>query len=64
MKENDEIGFTYGAHENSMLLAEYGFILSENPFNNVNIDKEILELFLGDEGEVKRGILEDQGYWG
>lgn len=49
-----------------MLLSEYGFTLSDNPFNNVNIDLEIQQLFLelGDEGELKKGILEDQGYWG
>lgn len=49
-----------------MLLSEYGFVLPDNPFNNVNIDREIQQLYLdlGDEGELKKGILEDQGYWG
>ena len=63
-----ELGFSYGAHEDPMLLTEYGFTLgnSENPFNNVSIDREVEELFdlLGAEGELKKGLLKDEGYWG
>lgn len=48
-----------------MLLTEYGFTLGTNPFNNVDIDRHIAELFneLGEEGSIKRGLLQDNGYW-
>lgn len=63
-----ELGFSYGAHEDPMLLTEYGFVLGnqENPFNNVSIDEEIAEMFdsLGEEGTLKKGLLMDEGYWG
>ncbi|KAK4704249.1 hypothetical protein P7C70_g1960, partial [Phenoliferia sp. Uapishka_3] len=63
-----ELGFSYGAHEDPMLLTEYGFSLgnSENPYNNVSIDEEITEMFdaLGNEGVVKKEVLQDAGYWG
>ncbi|KAL8291924.1 hypothetical protein RQP46_002182 [Phenoliferia psychrophenolica] len=63
-----ELGFSYGAHEDPMLLTEYGFSLgnSENPFNNVSVDQEVVEMFeaLGAEGELKKGLLQDEGYWG
>lgn len=50
-----------------MLLAEYGFTLGgTNFYNNVSVDLELESLFerLGEEGKMKRGVLEDEGYWG
>lgn len=67
MAEGDELGFTYGAHEDEMLLAEYGFALGPtNVYNNVSLDSAIEDLFglQGESGSIKRGILEDEGYWG
>lgn len=67
IKTNDELGFTYGAHEDPMLLAEYGFTLGgTNFYNHVSVDRELENLFenLEEEGKIKRGVLEDEGYWG
>lgn len=50
-----------------MLLAEYGFTLGRsNNYNNVGIDEQISSLFeaQGETGRIKRGILEEEGYWG
>ncbi|KAM0749717.1 SET domain-containing protein [Meredithblackwellia eburnea MCA 4105] len=62
-----ELGFSYGPHEDSMLLTEYGFTLGpQNPYNNVVIDDEVEKLFAlrGEEGELKVGVLKDESYWG
>ena len=66
LKEGTELTFSYGAHEDAMLLTEYGFTLAVNPFNNVELDGLVEELFerKGEEGRVKRRVLEEEGYWG
>lgn len=66
LKEGVELSFSYGAHEDAMLLTEYGFTLETNPFNHVEVDRVVEELFeaRGKEGELKRSILEEEGYWG
>ena len=66
LKVGTELSFSYGAHEDAMLLTEYGFTLAVNPFNNVELDALVEDLFdkKGDEGRVKRRVLEDEGYWG
>lgn len=50
-----------------MLLTEYGFVIgAENDYNVVEVDKYIEGLFeaQGREGELKVGVLKDEGYWG
>lgn len=50
-----------------MLLTEYGFTLSSNPYNSVTVDSELAALFASlpaDEARVKVGLLQDEGYWG
>lgn len=70
LRDGDELAFSYGAHEDAMLLTEYGFTLHAsggNPFNNVDITKIVEQLFedLGEsERNVKEGLLQDNGYWG
>lgn len=64
---NQELAFSYGAHEDPMLLTEYGFTLgSKNTYNNVSLDAEIEALFKaqGAQGSSKKTILEESGYWG
>lgn len=67
----DELAFSYGAHEDAMLMAEYGFTLhghdrDGNPFNNVDVTRIVEQMFddAGDQGRVKKGVLQDTGYWG
>ncbi|KAK4058830.1 hypothetical protein OIO90_000276 [Microbotryomycetes sp. JL221] len=67
LKHGDELSFSYGFHEDSMLLTEYGFTLgSSNPYNNLDVTSIVEQLFdeQGPEGHLKKGILQDQGYWG
>ncbi|BGO89451.1 hypothetical protein NBRC10512_006638 [Rhodotorula toruloides] len=67
LRDGDELAFSYGAHEDAMLLTEYGFVIgAENDYNVVEVDKYIKGLFeaQGREGELKVGVLKDEGYWG
>lgn len=50
-----------------MLLTEYGFVIGkENVYQDVEVDRFIEGLFdaQGREGEIKKGVLTDEGYWG
>ncbi|KWU46592.1 hypothetical protein RHOSPDRAFT_32052 [Rhodotorula sp. JG-1b] len=67
LRDGDELSFQYGSHEDAFLLAEYGFVVGEeNLYNAVEVDRFVEALFeaQGDEGELKRGVLKDEGYWG
>ncbi|GAA5837675.1 hypothetical protein JCM9279_006832 [Rhodotorula babjevae] len=67
LADGDELCFSYGPHEDAMLLAEYGFVVGRtNEHNAVEIDRFVEALFdaQGREGELKRQVLEDEGYWG
>ncbi|GAA5922262.1 hypothetical protein JCM3775_005676 [Rhodotorula graminis] len=67
LRDGDELCFSYGPHEDAMLLAEYGFVVGRsNEHNAVEIDRFVEALFdaQGREGELKRQVLEDEGYWG
>ncbi|GAA5904742.1 hypothetical protein JCM5296_000751 [Sporobolomyces johnsonii] len=67
LKNNDELAFSYGPHEDAMLLTEYGFVVGEaNDYNAVEVDRFVEALFeaQGEEGALKRGILADESYWG
>ncbi|GAA5957692.1 hypothetical protein JCM21900_002007 [Sporobolomyces salmonicolor] len=67
LKNNDELAFSYGPHEDAMLLTEYGFVVGEaNEYNAVEVDRFVEALFdaQGEEGGLKRGILADESYWG
>ncbi|GAA5894675.1 hypothetical protein JCM6882_006655 [Rhodosporidiobolus microsporus] len=67
LRDGDELAFSYGPHEDAMLLTEYGFVVGrENDYNAVEIDRFVEGLFeaQGREGEIKMGVLKDEGYWG
>ncbi|GAA5911052.1 protein-lysine N-methyltransferase [Sporobolomyces salmoneus] len=67
LQKGDELAFSYGGHDDSFLLSEYGFTVGdENPYNSLDCDKYIEGMFenQGLEGELKIGVLKDSGYWG
>ena len=67
LEDGAELCFSYGPHEDAMLLAEYGFVVGRtNEHNAVEIDRFVEALFdaQGREGELKRQVLEDEAYWG
>ena len=74
-RKGDEVCITYGAHANTTLLAEYGFVLPRilhpndehwtgNRYCDVLLDASVEALFEEDEnGTWKRELLEKEGYW-
>jgi len=56
----EEIYISYGNHTNDFLLVEYGFILSENKWDEVSLDNILLPLF----SEDQKKNLEDEGFLG
>lgn len=66
LRADDELCFSYGPHEDAVLLTEYGFVLGSggNRYNQVYLDDLIIRLFEDDPAfEVKRGLLQDHSYW-
>ena len=55
----------YGPHDNQAILREYGFVLSQNDYNFVTLDKEVWQLFRetqpARELEAKMQILQHSG---
>lgn len=55
----------YGPHDNLAILKEYGFVLSQNSYNFVLLDKEVWDLYSEVESkrgyEIKKQILEGAG---
>lgn len=67
LKDGDELSFSYGPHQDAMLLTEYGFVIGrDNVYQDVEVDRFVEGLFdaQGREGEIKKGVLLDEGYWG
>ena len=60
IEKGEEIYISYGNHNNDFLLAEYGFILEENKWDEICLDEVILPLF----SEVQKQTLKDAGFLG
>ncbi|RFU33037.1 hypothetical protein B7463_g3259, partial [Scytalidium lignicola] len=45
IKKGEEVYISYGNHNNDLLLAEYGFILEDNKWDEVSLDEILLPLF-------------------
>jgi hypothetical protein len=55
-----EIHISYGNHSNDFLLAEYGFIMSENEHDLISLDDLLLPLF----SASQKAPLEEKGFLG
>jgi hypothetical protein len=60
IKSGDEIYISYGNHSNDFLLAEYGFVMEENKWDEVPLDEYVLPLF----SEQQKRKLEEMGFLG
>ena len=60
IKEGEEICISYGCHSNDFLLAEYGFILQANKWDDVSLDPCIVPRL----SKERRALLESAGYFG
>jgi hypothetical protein len=58
--EGDEVYTSYGHHSNDFLLAEYGFVLPDNPADLVCLDDVILPKLSGE----KKALLNERGMLG
>lgn len=56
----DEVLLSYGPHSNEFLAIEYGFVLEENPWNDVDVTLEVEARV----SPAQREFLETRGYWG
>ncbi|GKU04318.1 set protein [Fusarium langsethiae] len=59
-KQGEEVYVSYGPHSNDFLLAEYGFILDTNRWDEVYLDEVILPLL----NKTQRAELESVGFLG
>lgn len=64
-KKGEQVFINYGPHDNLAMLKEYGFVLPENCYNFVSVDKEVWQLYSEIESKrglnIKRDILEGSG---
>jgi len=60
IEEGEEVYISYGCHSNDFLLAEYGFILDENRWDEVSLDSFILPLL----SEKHKEQLKEIGFLG
>jgi len=60
IEKGEEIYISYGNHSNDFLLAEYGFILDENKWDEIALDEVILPLF----SEEQKETLKEAGFFG
>ncbi|KAL2887624.1 Ribosomal N-lysine methyltransferase 2 [Ceratocystis lukuohia] len=55
----EEVFLSYGAHSNDFLLAEYGFVLDENPWDEICLDEVLCPLFTA----AQRKTLKESNFW-
>jgi hypothetical protein len=60
IEKGEEIFISYGSHSNDFLLTEYGFILSENRWDEICLDPFILPLL----SEPQMNLLVETGFLG
>ncbi|EGW31140.1 uncharacterized protein SPAPADRAFT_142076 [Spathaspora passalidarum NRRL Y-27907] len=58
--ENEQVYLSYGPHSNDFLLCEYGFTISDNKWNDLDVTEYLRPLFTS---EQKR-FLKEHDYWG
>ncbi|KAJ6502567.1 hypothetical protein C8R45DRAFT_977015 [Mycena sanguinolenta] len=68
-KPGEELFLAYGAHSNKTLFVEYGFVVPcapEDPRSEVDVQDIVEPLFeqQGNDGAVKKKMLQDSKYWG
>lgn len=56
---DEEITFLYNPHSNIDLFIEYGFVLSSNPSNFINIEYELQQILTNEQVEIIRSF----NYW-
>ncbi|KAJ6596873.1 hypothetical protein DFH09DRAFT_1023264 [Mycena vulgaris] len=64
---DEELHLTYGAHPNRTLFVEYGFVAACAPDDaraEVDVQDIVEPLFDGNDGAIKKKMLQDSGYWG
>lgn len=69
INKGEEVKYTYSAHSDYILFAEYGFALGmpANTDNVLDVTKRVMHLFEeleAEEQNLKKSILEANGYWG
>ncbi|KAJ7219254.1 hypothetical protein GGX14DRAFT_516199 [Mycena pura] len=69
VKVGEELYLTYGAHPNRALFVEYGFVAPYAPDDaraEVEVQDIVEQLFdnQGNEGKIKKQMLQDSAYWG
>ncbi|KAK5264282.1 hypothetical protein LTR96_010299 [Exophiala xenobiotica] len=57
--KGEEVFVSYGAHSNDLLLAEYGFILEDNQWDEATLDEVVIPLFTEGQSEA----LTNEGYF-
>jgi hypothetical protein len=60
IEKGEELYISYGNHSNDFLLAEYGFILDENKWDEISLDELILPLF----SKEQKHQLKEAGFLG
>ncbi|KAI8080006.1 uncharacterized protein BX664DRAFT_342052 [Halteromyces radiatus] len=68
-RKGEQVFINYGPHDNQAIFREYGFVLPQNEYNFVSLDKEVWSLFEDIEPSekarsTKRWILKNSGYEG
>lgn len=59
-EEGEEVYISYGSHGNDFLLAEYGFVLERNRWDEVGLD----EILLPELTKRQKELLEEKGFLG
>ncbi|CAG8523434.1 1737_t:CDS:10 [Funneliformis mosseae] len=67
-KKGNQVFINYGPHDNFFILMEYGFVIPNNPYNYVSLDKEFFEISFPGESELirqeKLDLLFHNGFYG